>query len=198
MSISKKLIKNCAKQNDNAQKQVFDEYAPLVLAICLRYVKDKDIAEDIMQESFITIFSKIEQYKGIGSFEGWVKKIAVNTNLMYLRSNKNKINTENIEHFLEHEDIIEIAENDFENDSKKEIITKADFESNDILEIMNKMPEGFRTVFNLYAIEGYKHREISKMLNISIGTSKSQLLRSRIKMQELLYEAALEKLKKTD
>jgi RNA polymerase sigma-70 factor (ECF subfamily) len=195
MPISKKIIKQCKKQKPEAQKIIFEEYSPEIMGVCMRYVKDFDIASDIVQETFITVFSKIDQYQGNGSFEGWIRKIAVNANLMYLRANKKKLATENLEQYLENDSIVFEEESDIENDTKKELIEKAGFNSNDILRVMSKMPEGFKTVFNLYAIEGYKHREISKLLNISVGTSKSQLLRGRIKMQDLLYEEALEKLK---
>jgi RNA polymerase sigma-70 factor (ECF subfamily) len=195
MPISKKIIKQCKKQKPEAQKIIFEEYSPEIMGVCMRYVKDFDIASDIVQETFITVFSKIDQYQGNGSFEGWIRKIAVNANLMYLRANKKKLATENLEQYLENDSIVFEEESDIENDTKKELIEKAGFNSNDILRVMSKMPEGFKAVFNLYAIEGYKHREISKLLNISVGTSKSQLLRGRIKMQDLLYEEALEKLK---
>lgn len=193
MHISNKTISECKKNNKEAQKEIFEKYAPQVLATCIRYVKEKTIAEDILQETFITVFLKISQYKGTGALGGWIKKIAVNNALMHLRESKKNILTDETEFFIEIETPENQEENDLDIDNKKQIIESADFSSSEMLECIGLLPKGFRTIFNLYALEGYKHKDIAKLLDISIGTSKSQLLRARKKLQDILYEKALKK-----
>jgi len=195
MPISKKIIDKCKTNDRDAQKLIFETYASQVLAICVRYIKEISIAEDIMQETFITVFSKIYQFKGTGALGGWIKRIAVNTSLMYLREAKKSISSNNLEYFLKNEDEEDEQEIIYDTTNKKGIIEQADFSSQEMMNAITLLPNGFRTVFNLYAIEGYKHKEIAKQLGISIGTSKSQLLRARKKLQGILYKKAIEKKK---
>lgn len=164
------IIEKCKKQDRAAQKALYQKYAPLFFSICLRYVKERTAAEDLMVESFYKIFSKIDQYKGEGSFEGWMKRIVINESLMKLRK-KSNLNL--------HIDI----EKAFE--VKEEATVIADINYQEILELLDELPTGYRTVFNLYVIEGYKHREIAQQLGISINTSKSQLILARKRMKAL-------------
>lgn len=194
MPISKKIIDKCKTNDRDAQKLIFETYASQVLAICVRYVKEVSIAEDIMQETFITVFLKISQFKGTGALGGWIKRIAVNTSLMHIREAKKSISSNNLEYFLKEEENYE-PEIIYDITNKKGIIEQADFSSQEMMDAITLLPHGFRTVFNLYAIEGYKHKEIAKQLEISIGTSKSQLLRARKKLQQILYTKAIEKKK---
>lgn len=164
------IIKACKKQSPKAQKELYEHYSALFFAICLRYVKNNFDAEDVLSQSFFKIFKNIHQFSGQGSFEGWMKRIVVNENLMFLRKRKNfnlSLETEQIE----------IAEN--EN-------IHANINFNEILSCLNELPEGYRTIFNLFVIEGYKHREIAELLNISINTSKSQLIHAKKKMLYLV------------
>ena len=196
MPISEKTIKLCKKNNREAQKTIYIEYSPVVFAICLRYVKEKSTAEDLMQDIFMKIFEKIRQYSGKGSFEGWLKRIAVNSTLIFLRSNKKEYAKDNIEYYAGSEEKVE--QNNLINiNNVKGVIEAADFSKEEMIDLMQKLPTGFKTVFNLYAIDGFKHKEIAETLGISIGTSKSQLLRARSKLTEMLYEVALEKIKKS-
>ena len=164
------IVVQCKRNDPNAQKQLYEAYKDILFATCKRYLKNEEDAEDVFVEAFFKIFSKINTYKGNGSFEGWMKRITVNECLMFLRKNKNF----NLS--------IEANQLDF---GKEESIN-SDINFNELLEIMDLLPVGYRTVFNMYVIEGYKHREIAKKLGISINTSKSQLLAAKRKFQGLL------------
>jgi len=165
------LIRKCGLKDRKAQKLLYDKYAPLLFAICRRYIRQKEDAEDVLLESFYKIFSHISNFKGQGSFEGWMKRIAINQSLMFLRKKHNlHLSIASVAHVL--------YDNDF--DAEELLFEK------DILIVLDQLPPGYRTVFNLYVIEGYKHREIAEELGISINTSKSQLIQAKKKLAELL------------
>ena len=195
MPVTKEIISQCKKNNKNAREIIFNEYSRVLLSICIRYLKNRIRAEDVMQDAFVTIFTKINQYNGKGSFEGWIKRITVNTALMQLRQDKKEFVSDRLEY-------IEETNGKSENEiylnikNKRSVIENAKFSQTEIFDIVSELPLGFRTVFYLYVVEGYKHKEISKELNISIGTSKSQLLRARKKLENILYNKAILKLKK--
>ncbi len=180
MLSEEQLIKGCVKNDRKAQKALFDKYASVLLGVCARYAHDIAEAEDILQEGFVKIYTRIKQYSGSGSFEGWMKRVMVNTALSHLR--------QNAKHFY-HQDVTEISENKINDDTNYD----ADFSEKEILSIVNKLPDGFRVVFNLYAIEGYKHKEIAEMLGIDIGTSKSQYSRAKKIIQKQLELLARER-----
>lgn len=166
------LIEKCRQNDSSAQKVLYERYAPAMLGICRRYVKDWMEAENVMSEGFFKIFTKIDQYGFQGSFEGWMKKIMVNESLALLRKRNDfnlALETSNL--------VISPAA------GPEEIAGE-----NSILELLHKLPTGYRTIFNLYAIEGYKHKEIAEQLNISINTSKSQLIKARKRLQDLMNE----------
>jgi RNA polymerase sigma factor (sigma-70 family) len=194
MSVSKEIISQCKANNEKAREKIYNEYSPVLFSICLRYLKDYSKAEDVMQDAFITIFTKIKQYKFKGSFEGWIKRITVNTALMQLRNDKKLMISDNLENL--EEDNNEVEEENLNIKDKRSVITNAKFTQTEIFEYVSELPTGFRTVFNLYVVEGYKHKDIAEKLEISIGTSKSQLLRARKKLEHILYKKALYKLKK--
>lgn len=167
------IIKKCKKGKLDAQKALYEAYSGTLYYIALRYVKDQDVAQDLLHDCFITIFDKIKTYRGEGSFEGWIKRIMVNTSLSYLRKLKKE---------KEHEEHIFLVET---NDREDENLVNMD----KVLRTLNRLPMGARTIFNLYYIEGYTHKEIAQELNISEGTSKSQLGRAReLLKQELNKE----------
>jgi RNA polymerase sigma factor (sigma-70 family) len=197
MTVPKKIIRQCKKYDIKAQEYIFNKYAPELLKICFRYIKNKAKAEDVMQDAFITIFSKIKQYKGTGSFEGWIKRITLNTALTQLRKDKKEIISEDFDNY-EAETQSKERKKDFNPEDYQSVIEYAKFKQCELIETMNELPEGYKTVFNLYVIEGYKHKEIAEELGISEGTSKSQLLRARTKLKELLYKKAVKKLKKLE
>jgi RNA polymerase sigma-70 factor (ECF subfamily) len=193
MTITPELIKKCQQNDVKAMELIYNEYAPSLLGICLRYMKEPNTAEDVMQDAFITIYTKINQFEGKGSFEGWIKKITVNTALMQLRQNKKEFITD---HFVEDSRVEMLHyENESETlvDNPEQLIANTEFSQVEIIEAISLLPTGFRTVLNMYVLEGFKHSEISEKLDISIGTSKSQLLRARKKLEEILYAIALKK-----
>ena len=164
-----------AKEGDRrAQKAIYDALSPKMFAVCLRYMGDRDAAEDVLQDGFVTLFAKLDTFTGDGSFEGWARKIFVNTALMSLRKN---------DVLKESEDV----------DSARSLSSEApsaiqDMGYKELCAMISELPPGLRTVFNMYAIEGYAHNEIAQALGISEGTSRSQLLRARSLLQAKILE----------
>lgn len=167
------LIEGCRKQDRQAQKQLYDRYSARLYALCCRYVKDKMEAEDVWITAFTKILERIEQYKGEGNFEGWMRKVVVNESLTYIRRHKN----------MHLETDIEAA--DYEPDYDQ---LENHLEAEDLLKLIEALPSGYRIVFNMYAIDGYSHKEIAEHLGISENTSKSQLSRARVALQKSLVE----------
>lgn len=167
------LIQACIEEDRRAQKILYDRYSPVMFGVCKRYLKTREDAEDVLVEAFFKVLTHIHQYKGDGSFEGWIRRIVVNEALMFLRRRHNfnmKVEISNYDAPAPAKAVGRLAEQD-------------------ILNLLEKLPTGYRTVFNLYVLEGYKHREIADMLDISINTSKSQLILARKRLQELLEQA---------
>jgi RNA polymerase sigma-70 factor (ECF subfamily) len=160
------IISDCKKGKRKAQMQLYNQYASVLLSICLRYVSDKSEAEDILQEGFLKILKNIKEYSGIGHFEGWMKKIIVNTAITHFHREK--------KHYY-HDEIDEISENEV----SISLSPDKEYDAIELFSLLKKMPEGYRIIFNLYAIEGYKHREIAEQLNIDESTSKTQYLRAK-------------------
>jgi len=169
----RQIVKKCKAYDKKAQKELYDVYSPVLYGICLRYGKSEDEAEDILQEGFIKILTKINDYKEIGSFEGWMKKIIVNTAISHYHKNKK---------YNESYDIDNINESE----TGSYVWGNEDFTREELMSVIDNLPEGYRIIFNLYAIEGYKHKEIAEKLNISHNTSKSQYLRAKEKIREKL------------
>jgi RNA polymerase sigma-70 factor (ECF subfamily) len=167
------LIAACKKQNSKGQRMLYDRYAPLMLGMCKRYVKGELEAEDVMIKGFMKVFSKIDLFEGKGSFEGWMKRIMINESLTFIRQNKAM--------YLETD--IEIAEREPDYDK-----ISTELEAKDLLKMVSELPSGYRTIFNLYAIEGYSHKEIAELLGINENTSKSQLSRARMQLQKKILE----------
>lgn len=167
------LIAGCQKGNSKDQQVLFEKYAAKMLGVCRRYVKDADESEDVMISAFAKVFEKLDSFRFEGSFEGWLRRIMVNESLMYIRRNKSM--------YLE----VEIEKADREPDLAR---LSDQLEADDLLRMVQELPVGYRTVFNLYAIEGFSHQEIAEMMEISEGTSKSQLSRARALLQKQLLE----------
>lgn len=166
------LIAACVKRDQAAQCVIYKRYYGTMLALCIRYVGSRETAKDIVQDGFIVLFDKINTYANLGSFEGWAKKIFINLSLSYLRKSDalrytEQADTTNVPQL--------ISGNILENMSAQ-----------DLLKCIASMPEGFRTVFNLHALEGFQHNEIAKMLHIREGTSRSQYTRARVWLQNKL------------
>jgi len=174
------LVKSLRKQDPKAQRQLFEKYSPRMLGLCFRYAGDEMIAEDIMVEGFMRVFSKIDQFSGDGSFEGWMRRIMVNEALGFLRKQKR---------------ILEDTLSDEAENIADYAYADQNLNTEELLALISELPAGYRTVFNLYAIEGYSHMEIADMLGISESTSKSQLHRARAMLQKMVldWESGLKK-----
>ncbi|GJM36480.1 MAG: DNA-directed RNA polymerase sigma-70 factor [Saprospiraceae bacterium] len=167
-----KLIKACRKEDRKAQRLLYERYSPNMLGVCKRYMRNSEDAEDAMIEAFFKVLTNIKQYSGKGSFEGWIRRIMVNECLMALRKRHNFNLTVEINPQM----------------AKTTLTIQEELAAQDILNLLDQLPTGYRTVFNLYVLEGYKHREIGELLGISINTSKSQLILAKKRMQTLLRE----------
>ena len=170
MTDIKDIISGCIKGNRRDQELLYRRHAARLYAVCLQYSGNDEEARDILQEGFIKVFENLVNYKHEGSFEGWVRRIMVNTALEKYRSRN---------HLRMVDDIDKVPEPDAEPDNED----YAGLQAVDLLTIIRELPPKYRMVFNLFAIEGYSHKEISKMMNISEGTSKSNLSRARIILQ---------------
>jgi RNA polymerase sigma factor (sigma-70 family) len=163
------LIQGCIRKDTIAQRALFEKYAGILMTICRRYAKDLHEAEDMLQEAFIRIFSYVNQFKFTGSFEGWLKRITVNAAIKILQKRKATITgTSNDQH--------DIVSQDFN--------VLSDLNAEDLLKLISQLPDGYRTIFNLYVIEGYSHDEIAAMLKIKTATSRSQLSKARAMLKE--------------
>ncbi len=161
------IIEKCRKGNREAQKLLYNTYAPIFLGICHRYVFEHSEAEDILQDGFLKILTKISDFKGKGSFEGWMKRIIINTAITHYHKNN--------KYHKNHYQIEEVREVKI----KTTGVVDNEFSHNELLNIIKSLPTGYRMVFNLFAIEGYKHKEIAEIMGIDINTSKSQYSRAR-------------------
>jgi RNA polymerase sigma factor (sigma-70 family) len=165
------LIEGCLQGDRKMQQQLYQRFAPKMYGVCLRYAGSAEEAEDILQEGFIKVFRKIGSYRGDGSFEGWIRRIFVNTAIEHFRK-KNYL-----------QPITEREENVVEG---KYLSVLDELAEKDIIGLVQQLSPGYRTVFNMYVIEGYTHREIAENLGISEGTSKSQLSRAKQILQEMV------------
>lgn len=165
------LIAGCLKGKNSHQLALYNKYAGRMMGICLRYIKERNEAEDVFQESFVKVFKNLESYKG-PNLEAWMKKIFINSCINSYHRNKKFYNQVDYEEVSEANFIFDDALSSISND--------------ELLKLINEMPAGYRLVFNLYAIEGYNHKEIGTLLNINEGTSKSQLSKARKHLQKIL------------
>lgn len=168
------LIEACKKGDRAAQRALYDRLAPRMFPVCIRYIGDRDLAEDTLQDGFITLFTRLSSYKGEGSFEGWARRIFITTALMSLRKKD----------ALKMSDELEVAKR-MPAELANQIETLG---YQELMELITGLPAGFRTVFNMYAIEGYSHKEIGETLGISEVTSRSQFSRARTLLQNRIKE----------
>lgn len=167
------LIKGCKRGDHHAQQRLFDRHSSRMYGICLRYIKDTMQAEDVLVIAFTKVFERIGQFNGEGSFEGWIRRIVVNEALTSLRKSR----------VMMAETDLEVAEREPDYQHLNDHL-----EADDLLKMIEKLPPGYRIVFNMYAIDGYSHREIAELLGISENTSKSQLSRARTYLQKMLIQ----------
>ena len=172
------ILKGCREGRRSAQKQLYERFVSPMLAICLRYSRSRDEAEDLLQEGFLKIFHNINTFRNNGSLEGWIKRIMINHALNQYKKNRKVPFTEDVE---------EINETDILQDNE-EIENQDPVPAEKLLEMVQSLPEGYRMVFNLYIFEEYSHKEIAETLNISENTSKTQLLKARRHLQKRVAE----------
>jgi RNA polymerase sigma factor (sigma-70 family) len=168
------IIAGCKAGNAKAQQTLYKLYAAKMLGVCVRYAVDKMEAEDMLQNGFIKVFNKLNDYRGEGSFEGWVRRIMVHSSIEYYRK---------------HHKMMQLVDMDTPGaETAVNAAAASSLEAKDLLAIIQTLSPGYRMVFNLYAIEGYSHKEIGEMLNITEGASKSQLSRARTILKEMIIK----------
>lgn len=165
------LIQGCLAGDRRMQEELYRRFSPRMYGVCLRYAGNAEEAQDILQEGFIKVYKKLDSYRGDGSFEGWIRRIFVNTAIEHFRRKTYQ------------QPITDHHENTVEG---KYLSVLDELAEKDILKLIQDLSPGYRTVFNLYVVEGYTHKEIGDMLNISEGTSKSQLSRAKVVLQEMV------------
>lgn len=169
----KQLIQGCIAEKSNYQRALFQQYAGKMLTVCRRYARHDQEAEDMLQDAFIKVFNNIQKFRQEGSFEGWIRRIVVNTALKSISKSSFKKEKIGIERMP---------------DSSEEPTVLAQLGEEELLRIIRNLPDGYRVVFNLYAIEGFSHREIAKELNIMESTSRSQLVKARRMLQKQVLQ----------
>lgn len=179
----KMIIAGCQKNKPKAQVKLFEMYAPLLRGVAYRYTGNKIDAEDVVQESFLVILSKIRSFKYEGSFEGWMRRIVISKAIDYYNNKKRR-------RTIELNEDLDAAEEETteEHITKKEDVKFSDFSKEEIIEMVNELPEKYRMVFNLYVIDGFSHKEIAAKMGIGETTSKSQLARAKQKLQERVLQ----------
>jgi RNA polymerase sigma-70 factor (ECF subfamily) len=161
------LADRCKNRDPLAQREIYDRYASTMMMVCYRYARSKDEAEDFLQDGFIRVFDYLHQYKCNGSLEGWVRRVMVTTCINHTRTRHRELMSEGISDYHE-----QVYGDGFEDYTNK-------FEIKELLQMVSELPEQYKTVFNLFVIDGYNHNEIAEMLQINVGTSKSNLSRAR-------------------
>ena len=162
------MIEKASKGERRAQHQLFEMFSPKMLGVCRQYLKNNDLAEEVMLSGFLKMFTHLQDFKSEGSFEGWIRRIMVNESISQLRKEK-KLNF--------------VSETAIENTTEYSTYIETEFEEAEIQKLIDSLPEGYKTVFVLYVVEGYKHSEISELLQISESTSKTQLFKARKLLQ---------------
>ncbi len=165
------LIQGCIGGDRRMQEELYNRFSPRMYAVCLRYAGNSEEAQDILQEGFIKIFKKLDSFRGEGSFEGWVRRVFVNTA---------------IEHFRRKKYLTPVTEKEENTIEGKYTSALDDLAAKDIMALVQELSPGYRTVFNMYVVEGYSHKEIGEILGISEGTSKSQLSRAKVILQDMV------------
>ncbi len=165
------LIRGCMESDRRMQEELYRRFSPRMYAVCLRYAGNAEGAEDILQEGFIKVFKKLDSFRNEGSFEGWIRRIFVNTA---------------IEHFRRKKYLLPVTEKEENTIEGKYISVLDELGAKDIMALVQELSPGYRTVFNMYVVEGYTHKEIADQLGISEGTSKSQLSRAKVILQDMV------------
>jgi RNA polymerase sigma-70 factor (ECF subfamily) len=175
ITLYKQLVEGCLLNKRQAQYQLYELMSAKMFAVCMRYCSNKEYAQDILQEGFVKVFTNLDKFRWDGSFEGWVRRIFVNTAIEHFRKETKLFPVTDNETALMYYPVIDDLNHQLELE--------------DLLSLVQKLSTGYRTIFNMYVIEGYSHKEIAEMLKISEGTSKSQLARARYLLQKNIQEA---------
>jgi RNA polymerase sigma-70 factor (ECF subfamily) len=177
----KLIVEGCVREERKCQQMIFEMYYGKMMSACLRYISDRDEAQDVLQDGFIKVFNSIAKFDFNGSFEGWVRRIVVNTAIDHIRKKK--------------KDIFQVTDHEFimnnytdEVDDKQEESIYTNLKNHEIAEAIQQLSPAYRTVFSMYVIDGYSHQQIADLLNINIGTSKSNLAKARMNLQKVLKE----------
>lgn len=175
MKDDRKLVKQCKNGSHKAFDDLYAKYSPVLFGICLRYARDYSSAEDILQEAFITIINKIEGYRFEGSFEGWLKRVTVNTAINYIRKQSRQ-------------NLFRIDDESYHDPPSQEADVVSSLSEKELMQHIQALPDGYRTVFNMFVIEGYKHTEIAEILGVTESTSRTQLAKARRTLQNELMK----------
>ncbi|MGB5377344.1 RNA polymerase sigma factor [Muriicola sp.] len=173
----KGMLKKALKGDRNAQRLLYEKFAPKMLSVCRQYIKDQHFAEDVMISGFVKVFKNLHSFRHEGSFEGWIRKIMIRESITFLRKNQFVV--------FDTDQIDEVAE--------ETLYLESSLQATEVQILVDSLPEGYKMVFVLYVVEGYKHQEIAEMLNISESTSKSQLFKARNYLQQRISRLALAK-----
>lgn len=168
------ILEGCLRNDNTCQKELYLKYSPKMLAVCYRFAQKREDAEDMLQEGFIKVYTQIHTFRNQGAFEGWIRRIIVHTCINHLKKNKK---------FAESVDLIHASTMQTREDSIPSIV-----QAKQIVESIRLLPLGYKTVLNLFAIEGYSHREIAEMLDIEESTSRSQYTRAKQMLEEMLVK----------
>ncbi len=173
----KGMLKKALKGDRNAQRLLYEKFAPKMLSVCRQYIKDQHFAEDVMICGFVKVFKNLHSFRNEGSFEGWIRKIMIRESITFLRKNQFVVfDTDQMEEVVE-----------------ENLYLESSLQATEVQTLVDSLPEGYKMVFVLYVVEGYKHQEIAEMLNISESTSKSQLFKARNYLQQRISRLALAK-----
>jgi len=168
-----RLISQAKKGNQRSQHELYELFAPKMLSVCRQYIMRREVAEEVMLGGFLKVFTHLNSYKNEGSFEGWIRRIMVNESISQLRKDKKLLFNEDVE---------------VENTKNHVTYIETELEVNEIQKLIDALPEGYKTVFVLYAVEGYKHSEIAELLQVSESTSKTQLFKARKMLQKIFIQ----------
>lgn len=173
------IIEGCVNGDSKSQQAVYQKFYGRMLGACMRYAKDREEARDILQDGFLKVFTNIRSYTGTGSFEGWIRKVIINTALDYIRKNKK---------------LVQYADSDYVEENAEEIIDdesngQLDISAEEIMKAVQQLPTAYRTVFNMFVVDGFSHQDIADQLGINIGTSKSNLSKAKMHLKRTLANA---------
>jgi RNA polymerase sigma factor (sigma-70 family) len=170
--LEQQLISECLKGDRAAQKRLYELYSGKMMAVCLRYCRDRETAKDLLHDGFLKVYTHIDSFKGAGSFEGWIRRIMVNTSLEYLRRQNDE------GYHIDVEEAYSLTDDD--------IGALERMQAEELIRIIQRLPDTYRTTFNLFVVEGYSHKEIAEVMNITESSSRVYLTRARQMLQSLL------------